>query len=178
MIYNFGGFMKRIVFSILMCGILFFTFTAASCDIEESSTTKNSRSNEQIAQAAQASVEVPIPQNFLERQNVAAWFKNWDVPGKITYLYIFTQQGCIGYFVCDGKPISNRSYLTPEEAYYMNGAVLQTPSLDGTYGEDLQGIRFKTAKGIWMEFGGTNFSYVYSDNPIPGLSQLNLTPRD
>jgi hypothetical protein len=79
----------------------------------------------------------------------------------------------LGYFVVDGKPISNRSYLNPEEAYYTNGAVLQTPSLDGTYGEDLEGIRFKTIKG-WHEFGGTNFSYIYSEQMNPGLSIKNL----
>jgi hypothetical protein len=166
--------MKKICLTLAAVLVLFFTLTAETCGVEESSQTKNSRANERIAQSAIDSVAVPIPQYFLERENVAAWFKNWDQPGKITYLYIFTQQGCIGYFVCDGKPISNRSYLTPEEAYYMNGAVLQTPSLDGTYGEDLQGVRFKDAKGKWYEFGGTNFSYIYSDSRIAGLPNVKL----
>jgi hypothetical protein len=153
---------------------IIFTLTAQSCSYEESSTTKNSRKNEAVAQTAIDAVSVPIPQYFLERENVAAWFKNWDQPGKITYLYIFTQQGCIGYFICDGKPVSNRSYLTPEYEYYMNGAILPSISSDGTYGEDLEGIRFKDAKGKWYEFGGTNFSYIYSDTRIPGLPNVIL----
>jgi hypothetical protein len=166
--------LKKVVFSVMAALVVLFTLTAAECTVEESSTTSNSRKNEQIAKSAINAVEVPVPQYFLERENVAAWFKNWDQPGKICYLYIFTQQGCIGYFVTDGKPISNQSYLTPEEEYYMSGAVLQTPSLDGTYGSDNSGIRFKDAKGKWYEFGGTNFSYIYSDSRIPGLPNVKL----
>jgi hypothetical protein len=166
--------MKKILVVFALIAVSIFCLTAATCEVEESSNTKNSRANERIAQTALDSVAVPIPQHFLERENVAAWFKNWDQPGKICYLYIFTQQGCIGYFVCDGKPISNQSYLTPEEAYYMNGAVLQTPSLDGTYGSDNTGIRFKDARGKWYEFGGTNFSYIYSDSKIAGLPNIAL----
>jgi hypothetical protein len=166
--------MKKILTILAIIFIAIFTMTAATCDYEESSTTKNSRANEKIAQTAIDSVPVPIPQFFLERENVSAWFKNWDQPGKICYLYIFTQQGCIGYFVCDGKPISNQSYLTPEEEYYMNGATLQAPSLDGTFGADNYGIRFRDAKGKWYEFGGMNFSYIYSDSRIPGLPNIRL----
>jgi hypothetical protein len=166
--------MKKVFGILMIMVILLISLTVGACDYEESSTTKNQRFNERIAQNAIDSVAVPVPQNYLERENVAAWFRNWDEPGKICYLYIFTQTGCIGYFVTDGKPISNRSYLTPEEAYYMNGAVLQTPSLDGTYGSDNEGIRFKDAKGKWYEFGGTNFSYIYSDSRIPGLPNIRL----
>lgn len=153
--------------------IIIMSLTAGACDVEESSTTKNQRANEKIAQASIDAVQVPSPQYFMERKSVAEWFRTWDKPDAISYLYIFNISGCIGYFVVDGKPISNKSYLTPEEAYYMNGAVLQTPSLDGTYGSDLEGIRFKTVKG-WHEFGGTNFSYIYSETPIPGLSIVDL----
>lgn len=155
-------------------GILILVSLFMACEEYESSTTKNSRSNEAIAQAALQEVAVPTPEYFLERKTVAEWFKNWDQPNKITYLYIFNYSGCIGYFVIDGKPISNMSYLTPEEQYYMNGAVLQTPSLDGTYGSDVTGIRFKDATGKWYEFGGTSFSYIYSDTSIPNLSQIKL----
>jgi hypothetical protein len=166
--------MIKVVGVLLFSAVVFLTLTAESCEVQESSATKNARANEAVAQQAITAVEVPVPEHFLERKAVAAWFKTWDNPAAISYLYIFTQQGCIGYFVTDGKPISNRSYLTPEEAYYANGAVLQTPSLDGTYGSDLEGIRFKNAKGVWHEFGGTNFSYIYATAPIPGLSMIKL----
>jgi hypothetical protein len=164
--------MKKFLAVILMSVALL----AISCEeYEPSSQTKNAMANEAIAQQAITAVTVPVPQYYLERKTVKAWFENWDQPNKISYVYIFVSGGaCIGYFVVDGKPISNRSYLTPEEGYYMSGAVLQTPSLDGTYGEDLPGIRFKDSSGVWHEFGGTAFSYHFSDWPVPSMSTTEL----
>ncbi len=156
--------MKRIFMIVFLIGVLFIN---AKCELDETSYT----SNRSIEYDSRKKVEVPKNEYFIEREKVAEWFKNWDSPSKISYLYIFTQQGCIGYFIVSGKPVSNRSYLNREHEYYMNGAVLQSPSLDGTYGEDLYGIRFKSANGVWHEFGGMNFSYIYADKPITSLSK-------
>jgi hypothetical protein len=167
-------FLEKFGIAVCFITIAFFTLTASTCNVEESSTSINSRKNENTAQKALTAVPAHIPQYFLERETVSGWFKNWDQPGKITYLYIFTQQACIGYFVCDGKPVSNQSYLTPEVEYYMNGATLPAIASDGTYGTDVNGIRFKDAKGRWYEFGGTNFSYIFSDSRIAGLPNIKL----
>jgi len=169
-------FMGFAIFIALFAGIV------VGCYGEPSAESKNNSSNRDLTKRALNSVEIPLVQYFLERQAVADWFKNWDQPGKISYLYIFTAQGCIGYFVVNGKPISNRSYLLPEYTYTTDGGTAytnprQAPSLDGTFGEDLTGIRFKMANGTWAEFGGTNFSYIYADRPMPGLSTLELTPN-
>ncbi len=160
--------MKRIfLLIVLLVGILFIN---AKCELDETSYI----SNKSIEYDSRKKVEVPKNEYFIEREKVAEWFKNWDSPSKISYLYIFTQQGCIGYFVVSGKPVSNRSYLLPEYIYdgHTNyGFEKQAPSLDGTYGEDLYGIRFKSANGVWHEFGGMNFSYIYADKPITSLSK-------
>jgi len=164
--------MKKLM---MVMGIMILALVCMSTDSCNTVEYRNQKLNREIAEHSLDSVQVPKVEYHLERENVAAWFMNWDTPGKISYLYIFTQQGCIGYFVVSGKPISNRSYLLPEYTYF-NNYTKQAPSLDGTFGEDLQGIRFRTANGTWHEFGGTNFSYIYADRPIPGLSPINLTP--
>jgi len=170
--------MKKIILIAVVLTLMCMSCYASG---QPSAESRNDQANREIANTALSSVEIPRAQYFLERETVAAWFKNWDQPGKISYLYIFTQQGCIGYFVINGKPVSNRSYLTPEYTYESRGYVYtnprQAPALDGTFGEDNAGIRFKTASGVWMEFGGTNFSYIYADRPIPNLTQVNLSPQ-
>lgn len=47
------------------------------------------------------------------------------------------------------------------------GSVLiQSPDIDGTYGDNNPGIRFFTASGIAVEWAGDGASYLYSDAPI------------
>jgi len=71
----------------------------------------------------------------------------------------------IGYYVSDGKSVSTQSYLIPEDRTEYSGSTIvrQAQDIDGTYGTNNAGIRFFTASGIAVEYGGTNFSYLYSD---------------
>jgi hypothetical protein len=87
---------------------------------------------------------------------------------------LFANHQCIGYFVCDGKPASHRSYLEPEERYYANGATLQTPSLDGTYGSDQPGWVFFTSDGTAVSWQGGSANILFSDAPLPALSAVQL----
>jgi hypothetical protein len=159
--------MKKALTALGLVMILVISLTAGACDYEESSTTKNNRTNERIAQTAIESVQVPRVEYFNERKVVAEWFTRWDNDKIISYVYVFIGGNPIGYYIVKGKPVSTRSYLTPEEAYYTNGAVLQTPSLDGTYGQDNVGWHFFTASGIAVAIEGEYASVLFTDKPLP-----------
>jgi len=152
------------------------SLTAESCDDppKKTSTQVSNQNNEKIAQAAALAFPTPIVKNFIERKTVSEWVNRWDTTMIITYIYLFANNQCIGYFVCDGKPASTRSYLEPEYRYYMNGAVLQTPSLDGTYGEDNPGWVFFTADGTAVSWQGQTANILFSDSPLPQLSAVQL----
>jgi hypothetical protein len=156
-----------LVFSVLV-------FAEGSSDKRKTSTQVNNEKNEQVALLAQTAVDVPVVEFFLERKTVAKWFQTWDNDKVISYVYVFISGNPIGYYIVNGKPVSTRSYLTPEEKYYINGATLQTPSLDGTYGQDNVGWHFFDSSGVAVAIEGNTASIIYTNAPLP-LKVPNLT---
>ena len=166
--------MKRTLFLLAVIAFIVL-FDSTSCEEYKPSATQiSNRNNEAIAQSAQQAIPTPMVRNFIERKTVNEWVRRWDTPMIITYVYLFANNQCIGYFVCDGKPASSRSYLEPEERYYANGATLQTPSLDGCYGEDLPGVVFFTSDGTAIAWLGSTANVLFSDAPLPTLSSIAL----
>lgn len=102
-----------------------------------------------------------------------------DMP--LGYVVLFTESGdVVGQFTIDGKVTSLNSYLTPDSEYYekdtdfksMNGENTTNvydysnkwlPDIDGSYGENDNGIFFFTTDGKYVEWTGT---YIYSDIPF------------
>jgi hypothetical protein len=91
-----------------------------------------------------------------------------DVP--LGYCVLFTESGAVvGSFVVDGKVSSLNSFLTPDSEYYeQNGesGVYKNqwlPDVDGSYGENDNGIFFFTPDGKYIEWTGI---YLYSDIPF------------
>lgn len=152
----------------IVAGMLFGT---CGCDAQQ--TTKEKERTTQGATLDRAAAATPIPQvsYFQERRTIAKWTARWDKPNLPCYVYLVSYGNIIGYYVTDGKPSSTRSYLLPEENFgYINNCHWerqQAADLDGTYGENNPGIRFFTAEGTAVEWGGSGASYIYSDAPLP-----------
>lgn len=88
------------------------------------------------------------------------------------YIVLFTESGgVVGRFVVDGKVSSLNSYLTPDSEYYEQDYGVDGCSygnkwladVDGSYGENDNGIFFFTTDGKYIEWTGT---YLYSDIPF------------
>ena len=87
------------------------------------------------------------------------------------YVVLFTESGStIGSFIVDGKVSSLNSYLTPDSEFYelvYGGEWTETnewlADIDGSYGENDNGIFFFTPDGKYLEWTGT---YLYSDIPF------------
>lgn len=88
------------------------------------------------------------------------------------YITLFIE-GCgpVGQFIVDGKVSSLNSFLSPDydEVYYGNGSAgyttvnTQLEDVDGSYGENDNGIFFFTPEGLYMEWTGV---YLYSNVPF------------
>lgn len=90
------------------------------------------------------------------------------------YTVLITDNGAVvGSFIVDGKVSSLNSYLTPDSEYYEQDYGVDGVSrgdgndwladVDGSYGENDNGIFFFTPDGKYIEWTGT---YLYSDIPF------------
>ena len=87
------------------------------------------------------------------------------------YIKKFTEKsGIVGSFVVDGKVSSLNSFLTPDsELYECNPSSDYScknnwiPDVDGSYGENDNGIFFFTPDGKYIEWTGI---YIYTDIPM------------
>ena len=84
-----------------------------------------------------------------------------DVEKPLGYRYLFVEGvGCIACDSVDGVVTSMRSYLTPDSTYYSGSSVNWVADVDGTYGENPDGIFWFDANGMYHEWTGL---YYYSD---------------
>ncbi len=178
--------MKRIVSIILIIAMAAMLFAGGSSDSSYEVQRDNTRTTtEALADSnAQALRAVPIPKisYFTERQTIARWYERWDKPSVVTYVYLISYGNILGYYVCNGKPASIQSYLIPETHYegghdlgdFYGEVPVETADIDGTYGTLNYGIRFFTAEGTAVEWGGMGATYLYSDAPLPiNVPKLN-----
>lgn len=91
-----------------------------------------------------------------------------EIEKPLGYIALFTESGAvIGKFVVDGKVSSLNSFLTPNyvDEYVASGGVktIELSDVDGSYGENDNGIFFFTPDGKYVEWTGI---YLYSDIPF------------
>lgn len=86
------------------------------------------------------------------------------------YVILLTESGSVvGKFTVDGKVSSLNSFLTPDSEYYEYSAGESSrknrwlADVDGSYGENDNGIFFFTPDGKYVEWSGI---YLYSDIPF------------
>lgn len=86
------------------------------------------------------------------------------------YVILLTESGSVvGKFTVDGKVSSLNSFLTPDSEYYERSAGDSSvknkwlADVDGSYGENDNGIFFFTPDGKYVEWSGI---YLYSDIPF------------
>ena len=83
------------------------------------------------------------------------------------YIVLLDKGVVFGRFVVDGKVSSLNSYLTPDSEYYEYSTSDYhnewLADVDGSYGENDNGIFFFTTDGKYIEWTG---DYLYSDIPF------------
>lgn len=166
---------KRIALVALVALML---FVLAGCD-EPSGSVVDMQKTADNANALQANQPTPTDIEYsLERYNLirrAYWVNGQrekamsfpcpiaDIP--LGYVVLFTDNGgVVGRFCVQGKVSSLNSFLTPDSTYYSaSGYVRWLADVDGSYGENDNGIFFFTPDGKYIEWNG---GYLYSDIPF------------
>lgn len=178
--------MKKIIAVVLV--VIMASFCFVGCG---SAITTGSKGDKQstiaVADKLQTNQPTPTDINYsLERYNLirrAYWVNGQrekantlpcEIEKPLGYIVLFVGNTAVGNFVVDGKVSSLNSFLTPDSEYYekVSSASEWTgheasnkwlADIDGSYGENDNGIFFFTPDGKYIEWTGT---YLYSDIPF------------
>jgi hypothetical protein len=167
--------MKR--FMILVFGLMVFSSTLTIFAQSKAPWWSNARNDnewnsKQTFKRLTTISPIPEIQYGMERKMVAWRATTFDTTTKMGYVYVFCSGvGAIGYYVIVGKVASLNSYMAPEdERADCNGAVVEAPDIDGTYGHNIEGVFFRTTSGAYVELSTNGpLGYMYYDQPIPVL---------
>ena len=138
----------------------------------ESSHVQESQATESNQQSLIKSQPIPSPLGYSnERQNLIDQLKVKGQQGLVGYVALIGPQGqLIAYYTIRGKVSSLNSYLTTTQqviwrAYHSSasGVTVDSPDLDGSYGNNPQGIFFFTTANQYVEWSG---NYLYSNQPM------------
>lgn len=172
--------MKKIIFYIAMSLIMLvavltvlITFTGCGMD----GSTNDTYTTLQNADKLQKNQPTPTDIEYsLERYNLirrAYWVNGQrekannlvcEIEKPLGYIVLFGESGTvISSFVVDGKVSSLNSFLTPDSEEYASSYSEWLADVDGSYGENDNGIFFFTPDGKYIEWTGT---YLYSDIPF------------
>ena len=172
--------MKRIVSILLLVAITLCML--AGCDSDYQEQTSDVEKQHSITKELQQSQPTPTDIDYsLERYNLirrAYWVNGQTekalslpcpVEKPLGYVVLMLEGvGVVGNYVIDGKVSSLNSFLTPDSEYYEYSAGETSKKnnwladVDGSYGENDNGIFFFTTDGKYIEWTGT---YIYSDIP-------------
>ena len=159
--------------------LLFVLLTAESCEDEPPKNTNNEFINQaqKTVQEYQSKFESAVPypvgqiSDSLERRQQVEKLLRFNDPNKIGYVYLFADTGqLVGFYTIKGKVSSTQSQLTVtnqtqcyKEDIDDQCVVLESPSDDGSYGPNEDGIFFFTTEGVYV---GWNGKYLYLDSPL------------
>ena len=162
-----------------ICLIAVMAIVLSVCFIvcDPNGTTADANSTKEVASNLQSNQPTPTDIEYsLERYNLirrAYWVNGQrekanalpcSIVKPLGYIVLFTENGgAVGSFVVDGKVSSLNSFLTPDSEEYASSYSEWIADVDGTYGENDNGIFFFTPDGKYIEWNGT---YLYSDIPF------------
>lgn len=175
---------KRILGLIMIIALV----TMVACDLETTTSYAGDDTDRQqaVEKVLTNNQQTPTDIDYsLERYNLirrAYWVNGQrekanslicQIEKPLGYIVLFTESGAVvGSFIVDGKVTSLNSYLSPDSEYFeviYNGESSREhynkwlADVDGSYGENDNGIFFFTPDGKYIEWTGT---YLYSDIPF------------
>ena len=168
---------------ILVISMVLLTGCSNRLTASVSGTKADTVATKQIADSLSSRQPTPTDIEYsLERYNLirrAYWVNGQrekantvicPVEKPLWYIVLFAGNTVVNSFIVDGKVSSLNSYLSPDSEYYelvYGGNYIEynkwLADVDGSYGENDNGIFFFTPNGNYIEWTG---EYLYSDIPF------------
>ncbi len=182
--------MKKIIIGLVAVILIGFASHAYACGFWvgcPADTTNKVQTDQLLKNMTSIITAQPIPSitNSQERANIAKRAQLFNSPDKISYIYLVNYGKVMAFFTVKGKVSSLNSYMTPQEQIvYGDGTkcqsgsgsqtncyAVQAPDIDGSYGENANGIFFFTTEDAYVEWKG---DYMMSDQPLKLSTQPEL----
>jgi hypothetical protein len=166
--------MKHIKKIVVLALALLLTFTFVGCyEVPVDPTYEDQKNTKILADDLVKAQPTPTDIEYsLQRYNLirrAYWMNGYEekarslpceVDKPLGYIYLFLEGvGCVAQYTVDGQITSLRSYLTPDTTKPNYEGATWLADVDGTYGENQDGIFFFTVDGEYKEWNGL---YHYS----------------
>jgi hypothetical protein len=163
----------------LFAGMIFSIDWTPKTEAQDPFETELDKVNQIQARMLQ-SIPIPELQTSSERRNVAKRAEIFNNEEKISYIYLVNYGNIMAFYTVKGKVSSLQSYMSPLEqmvdyrgrrcdSTWSNSCgstsayIVSAPDVDGTYGENVEGIFFFTTEGAYVEWKG---DYMMSDQPL------------
>lgn len=171
---------KAKIISIVMAIICICTILSGCDGTKSAGTRQNIRDTQTVTDNLTISQQTPTDIEYsLERYNLirrAYWVNGMEEKARnlecpvvkpLGYIALCCGETILTQMTVDGKVSSLNSFLSPNyvESYYSSGAVVNTElaDVDGSYGENIDGVFFFTAEGEYFEWNG---KYLYGSVPF------------
>lgn len=161
--------MKRCIAALLVCAVPV-ALVGCSGATTGASTFKEMEQTEENHQKLVIATPPPRIDQSLERQNLSKRLTRFNVPDKTSYIYLVSFGKVMAHYVMKGKVSSVNSLMTTPDQVVENWHsgnlsthVINSPDLDGSYGDNGTAIFFFTATDAYVEWNG---SYMLCDQPL------------
>lgn len=171
--------MKKLLLFIILVVPL---FLLTGCTLESSGSVQQTEQSTVESNQQTLINRIPAPQlsSSLERINIKKRLELWNDENKISYIYLINFGRIVAFHTVKGKVTSGSKRLTTEQKlvngdYGTNGYgdfVMESASLDGTYGSSGEYVFFWTTEGVYVQWSG---DYLLSDEPLKVTIEPLLT---
>jgi hypothetical protein len=177
--------MKKLQLFLLGCATFFLLTSEDSCTPTQTSQSQEQSKVEENQQRLIAETDIPMMKTSLERQAIKKRLQLFEDENKVSYIYLISFGKVMAFYTIKGKVTSGSKRMTSNERL-VNGDggewnadfIMESPSLDGTFGSSDAYVFFWTTDGSYIQW---NDVYMLADKPLKMSNQpeliYNITPN-
>ena len=162
--------MKNYFYIITLFALTLTLMSNSGCERQPNQQLEEQRKVEKNMKVLQKVVDIPQLKNSLDRVNTKKRLELFDDPNKVSYIYLISYGRVMAHYVIKGKVTSGNKRLTSSQRL-VNGDrgqaygdfVMESPSLDGSYGHSSEYVFFWTTEGSYVQWNG---EYMLCDMPL------------
>lgn len=169
--------MKKLQLFLLACCAFMMLTNEDSCTPTNTQSVEEQKVEENQKRLT-AETDIPVLTKSLERKAISKRLVMFEDENKVSYIYLISFGKVMAFYTIKGKVTSGTKRLTTNEKIVQNDnyqagnySVVESPSLDGTYGGSDAYVFFWTTDDTYVQWNG---EYMVCDKPLKLATQPEL----